>query len=228
MSIPGHLSTVSRRRGFPVGEKAGFFRPAFLLSPKTVSGRTDGEKEEEGEGEIYGRYLNWARNGRKVDWRGRGKGNGPEARRGTANNSTTRRKSSFLSCDLHPSCSFFFPPFGIASQSGTRYNEGGPPPQHVCSKRRRGREWEKRREKKSLSSLLLRAAAVLRNNCCRLVRWRLRGPLMGTFFPHYHRHVVKILVVWVFRVIIFDEKKTRRNNCGTCPTWKNRQKQTHW
>ncbi len=61
-----------------------------------------------------------------------------------------------------------------------------------------------------------------------VVRWRLRGPLMGTIPPHYYRHVVKILVVWVFRVIIFDEKKTRRNNCGTCPTWKNRQKQTHW
>ena len=122
----------------------------------------------------------------------------------------------------------FFSPFGIASQSGTRYNEGGRR-HNMCAQRGEGGEnGEKRREKKSLSSLLLRAAAVLRNNCCRLVRWRQRGPLMGTFFPHYHRHVVKILVVWVFRVIIFDEKKTRRNNCGNCPTWKNRQKQTHW
>ncbi len=229
LSFPGHLSTVSRRRGFPAGEKAGFFRPAFLLSPKTASGRTDGEKEEEGGRRDLWSLLELGEKWKKGGLEGKGEGGRGMGRKrgGTANNSTTRRKSSFLSCDLHPSCSFFFAVWNCEPVRNT-VQRRGPPPQHVCSKRRRGREWEKRREKKSLSSLLLRAAAVLRNNCCRLVRWRLRGPLMGTFPPHYYRHVVKILVVWVFRVIIFDEKKTRRNNCGTCPTWKNRQKQTHW
>ena len=152
LSFPGHLSTVSRRRGFPAGEKAGFFRPAFLLSPKTASGRTDGEKEEEG-----GRRDLWSLLELGEKWKkgglegkgegGRGKGNGPEARRDSQQQHNKTEK--LFSLLRSPSLLFFFfrrlelrasPEHGT-TKGGRRHN--------MCAQRGEGGENGKRGGRKS-------------------------------------------------------------------------------